>query len=106
MGVIIVIHFYFLMVPNDPSGQYSENIYLIASLLCIHIYFTVQNKNPFNCHHTVVASMGQRGVTKGGPSSPTIYNVVVEEVLRGWVTFVVDAVFLHWVALVKATEGY
>ena len=50
--------------------------------------------------------MGQRDVTQKGPPSPTICNVVVEAVLREWVTLVVDAVFLNWVTLVEAMEGY
>ena len=84
----------------------TQKIYLIAILFCIHISFTVQKENTVNCHHTVVASMGQRGVTHEGPPSPTICNVVVEAVLRDWFTLVVDAVFLHWVTLVEATKGY
>ena len=50
--------------------------------------------------------MGHRGVTQGGPPSPTIYKVVVEAVLRDWVTLVVEAVFLHLVTLVEVMKGY
>ena len=50
--------------------------------------------------------MVQCGLNQGGPLSPIIYNVVVEALLRVWVTLVVEAVFLHWVNLVEATKGY
>ena len=33
---------------------------------------------------------GARGVTQGDPLSPTIFNVVVDEVVRHWVTLAVD----------------
>ena len=32
---------------------------------------------------------GERGVTQGDPLSPTIFNVVVDEVVRHWVTLAV-----------------
>ena len=50
--------------------------------------------------------MVQCGVTHRGPPFPTIFNVVVEVVLRDWFTLVVEVVFLHWVTLVEATKGY
>ena len=38
------------------------------------------------------ASKGERGVTQGNPLSPTIFNVVVDAVVRHWVTgFIADA---------------
>ena len=38
------------------------------------------------------ASKGVRGVTQGNPLSPTIFNVVVDAVVRHWVTgFIADA---------------
>ena len=33
---------------------------------------------------------GQRGVTQGNPLSPTIFNVVVDAVLRHWVSVVAE----------------
>ena len=33
---------------------------------------------------------GARGATKGNPLSPTIFNVVVDEVLRHWVTMALE----------------
>ena len=33
---------------------------------------------------------GARGVTQGNPLSPTIFNVVVDAVVRHWVTLVVE----------------
>ena len=50
--------------------------------------------------------MGQRRVNQGGPIYPIIYNVVVEAVIRVWVTLVVYMVFMHWFTLVEATKGY
>ena len=35
---------------------------------------------------------GNRGVTQGGPLSPTIFNVVVDVVVRHWFTFMVESV--------------
>ena len=36
------------------------------------------------------AFKGARGVTQGNPLSPTIFNVVVDAVVRHWVMFSVD----------------
>ena len=36
------------------------------------------------------AFKGERGVTQGGPLSPTIFNVVVDVVVRHWVNGLVD----------------
>ena len=33
---------------------------------------------------------GERGVTQGGPLSPTIFNVVVDAVVRHWVMLSVE----------------
>ena len=33
---------------------------------------------------------GERGVTQGDPLSPTIFNVVVDAVVRHWVTLAVE----------------
>ena len=33
---------------------------------------------------------GDRGVTQGDPLSPTILNVVVDEVVRNWVAVIVE----------------
>ena len=33
---------------------------------------------------------GERGVTQGNPLSPTIFNVVVDAVVRHWVTLAVE----------------
>ena len=35
------------------------------------------------------AFQGAHGVTQGDPLSPTIFNVVVDEVVRNWVTVVI-----------------
>ena len=35
------------------------------------------------------AFQGERGVTQGDPLSPTIFNVVVDAVVRHWVTGVI-----------------
>ena len=35
---------------------------------------------------------GERGVTQGDPLSPTIFNVVVDAVVRHWVTLTVEEV--------------
>ena len=35
---------------------------------------------------------GERGVTQGDPLSPTIFNVVVDAVVRHWVTMAIEAV--------------
>ena len=35
---------------------------------------------------------GERGVTQGDPLSPTIFNVVVDAVVRHWVNGLVDKV--------------
>ena len=37
------------------------------------------------------AFVGERGVTQGDPLSPTIFNVVVDAVVRNWVTGMVEA---------------
>ena len=34
---------------------------------------------------------GSRGVTQGGPLSPTIFNVVVDAVVQHWVSVMVDS---------------
>ena len=39
------------------------------------------------CYWT--AFKGERGVTQGDPLSPTIFNVVVDTVVRHWVTGVI-----------------
>ena len=36
------------------------------------------------------AFRGERGVTQGNPLSPTIFNVVVDAVIRHWVNGIVD----------------
>ena len=36
------------------------------------------------------AFKGARGVTQGDPLSPNIFNVVVDEVVRHWVTMVLE----------------
>ena len=33
---------------------------------------------------------GERGMTQGNPLSPTIFNVVVDAVVRHWVTGVIE----------------
>ena len=38
------------------------------------------------------AFMGARGVTQGDPLSPTIFNVVVDAVVRHWVKMALDEV--------------
>ena len=81
-------------------------MYLITILFSIHISFTVQQNNPVNRHHTIVAYMFQRRVTQWGTPFPIIFNMVVEAYLRDWVTSMVYAVFLHWVTLVEVMGGY
>ena len=54
---------------------------------------------------------GERGVTQGYPLSPTIFNVVVDVVVRHWVTLAVEEAekrgkeVRHQAALFYADDG-
>ena len=55
-------------------------------LLLFCIYFTMVARS--GVYHET-AFKGERGVTQGDPLSPTIFNVVVDAVVRHWVTGVI-----------------
>ena len=55
-------------------------------LLLFCIYFTMVARA--GVYHET-AFKGERGVTQGDPLSPTIFNVVVDAVVRHWVTGVI-----------------
>ena len=42
------------------------------------------------CGYYGIAFWGERGVMQGDPLSPTIFNVVVDAVVRHWVTGVLE----------------